>query len=404
MNKEISHVNIIGGGYAGIECGLYLASKGVRVHLFSDMQNYDMSFGENDDFATEILSQELEILGSRLLYPWRQTGGEHSEVIRYGLKLLKASEYVDLFDLSVYELNPKEVNIICTGPHSEIRLCEYLRDKFSSFRFHDVYPVYAKLPLDIEEKLTCEGGKYFLPLDYQKYIDFCNSILKEKYEHNMQVQEKYKPHVIEEVVSQGRDALKSYCMNPSVTCSERPYAALYFKKKHDGFEAVGICSKFDYESQTRIFQSVLPDVKLIANGYPCDYTYITPKLTLNEFFQSQKQDNLFFAGGMIGIKSELGAMASGLYVARNVIAYLKCKNMLPLKEKMASKALFDKLFNQNALKFCLAEASYDIIKIANSQQRNAVKRHLLSLSKDATKSYEEEFNARIIQSNNNLRG
>ena len=33
-------VNVIGSGYAGIECALFLAGHGIKVHLFDDEKTY----------------------------------------------------------------------------------------------------------------------------------------------------------------------------------------------------------------------------------------------------------------------------------------------------------------------------------------------------------------------------
>ena len=95
-----SFVNVIGCGYAGCECALSLAEKGVSVHVFDDRDvvkrqtDEEMEFAEKKQFADKLLKKELEFLGSNLAKIEKELEEENSS-FDADLLLEKAREKVN---------------------------------------------------------------------------------------------------------------------------------------------------------------------------------------------------------------------------------------------------------------------------------------------------------------------
>lgn len=403
--KQISHVNVIGAGFAGIECAYFLARRGVRVHVFNSASSIykcdELTCDHNGEnkLWKDRLGKELKILGSVLIGESEKQNALSEEcpaakVIEYGLEKLKNHPYVDYFDICIDEINPKEVNIIATGPHTEGKLYEHLCDEFGSIRCFNQYPIYPLLTgikTQLCKKRPDDDKHLYIPLSYNEYITFCNCIITAR---NMYakligfIPNEHDTFCIERLVEKNKDALKSSFMQPVFLegQSEKPYAVIKINKMQYGYEVDGFCSNLPIDYQARVLRSLpaLSEVDVLRAAKATPNMYINAPMLINEYGQTQTKDNLFFAGNISGVFGHLEGMYSGLYVAHQVYNYIKGRRLCDFPKKSAISGIMSKLMTQNVVKFLPIVKNYDIIDLADDAGLNELRK------------FEEDFNGRDV--------
>lgn len=403
--KRTSHVNVIGAGFAGIECALFLARHGVYVHVFNTPSEVykidDVSFGMSDNNKTwkQRLRMEAKILGSKLV-DLEQTLSEKGDeelakkVLEYGHELLKQEKNIEVFDITITELNPKEINVVSTGPKTEEGLYKTLRDEFGArkcFSHYAVYPVVSDIEENLCKKRDLEDKNLYYPLNYQEYISLCNSIIIERNLHNSMVRSEKKDceyECIERLVEKDKDALRHAFLQPIMLqgLSERPYAVVKMIKTEKGYILDGFCSQLPFDYQSRIIRSLAPlrNAKLLRSGKLTPHVYINAPMVINEFGQAEKRGNLFFAGNISGIFGQIESMLSGIYVGHNVLSFLNDKNMREMPQESCMGGIMRQLISQKVVKFVPITGNCDIME----EDIEDVKSKLIK--------YEEDFNARNV--------
>lgn len=405
--KQISHVNVIGAGFAGIECAYFLARRGVRVHVFNSASSVykcdelTCDHHVKNSAWRERLKDEVKILGSQLVDENERLRAESefcpaAKVIEFGLQKLKNHPNVDFFDICIDEINPKEVNVIATGPRTEGGLYEWLREQFGSIRCFNQYPVYPLLT-GVKEEL-CKRRRFdedkhlYIPLTYDEYITFCNCVITER---NMYAQlVGFQPcdidaDCVERLVEKNKDGLRSAFMQPVLLegQEEKPYAVLKLNKCKHGYNVDGFCSNLPIDYQVRILRSLpaLAESDILRAAKPTPNVYINAPMVINHYGQAEKMDNLFFAGNISGIFGHLEGIYSGLYVAHNVYNYIKGRRMQEIPDESCIGIIMKKLMTQNVVKFMPILGNYDIIDLTETEE-----------SRNKLKKYEEDFNGRDV--------
>ena len=382
--SNLAHVNIIGAGFAGIECALFLARHGIRVHIFNKIQGSYLCDCYNH-IKNFTLREEARALSSSLIdkleefeniAPAKCPAGR---TLEYGLKQLKENNFIDYFDLNVYEINTKEINIIASGQRTDGKLFEWLQSELGSMRCFNTYPIYMSVDGVNEEKCIRKGNDLYIPLNYEEYITLCNAIIHQRNENPCK-EKKYE--CIEEIVVKNKDALRNHCMKPIFLGIEKPYAVINLKK---GKILEGFCSSLPFSSQVEIIKKIkgLENAILLREGKATKNCYLNAPMVINKYGQSLKRENIFFAGNISGIFGHVEGMISGLYVARNVLSYIKGKRFTSFPENTCFGGLIKELMTQNANKFTPIRSRCDIIE--------KYKEGILSLKK-----YEEEINGKFI--------
>lgn len=247
MKNKPHVVNIIGAGFAGIECALFLADHGINVHIFDCGNDYqchcsycEVSDGENEEqsLARDLLRAELHTLGSAIIEAEgkikRETSGRclARKLLTYGLERVKKHKKIEFFKLCVSDLNLEEVNVVATGPHTKGNLFEWLKNLYGSMRFHDNCCCYPILQGVDQRKVYTKDGddkNLYIPLDYQQYIALCNKIIKERnslLKNGKEIEKN--PQTIEFMVAKDKDCLKNNIMRPVYLSSldKKPYAEI----------------------------------------------------------------------------------------------------------------------------------------------------------------------------------
>ena len=369
MGFNRAFVNVIGSGFAGIECSLFLAGHGIKVHLFDDEKYHDNKlFNSVDDYSYNIqinkflLKKELAVLGSPLIKAKESLIDQgyknediNSVLLSIGKDMVKNNKNIEYFPVAVSEISPNEITIIATGSYTDENMINTLTNKFGLMRFFKHMPVYPIISNINENYLVKQDEKhYVMQLNYQEYIDFINKIVKQ---YNAKLDEGDFETIedsIEYLVRKDKDSLKTYAMNP--VCvegeNEKPYASLKLKKTKHGFKILDFCSKFDIDSQFKIFSSLkgFENITIERKADLMNVCCLNARYVINNFHQCMQNENLFFAGAILGVKGFTETVASGLYTAINVKKYYSEEYMPKFPKNTCIGVLADKILSSTSIK------------------------------------------------------
>lgn len=415
-------VNIIGCGFAGIECALFLADHGVNVHIFDcndsetkyrcDCQTCEI-YGEteiNQTFARDLLRKELKILGSTLAEKEDELRDKEKysscvadKLLEYGIERVKNHPKIEYFNICINELNLKEVNVIASGPHTTSGLISFLKDLHGSMRVFDSYCIFPIVQNIKEDEFYKHGEELYLPLSYNEYIALCNMIMAER---NALIKKGYElkkePCLVEEMTKKEKDGLKNNILRPIYIdgLDEKPYACIKVTPLKRGYEIDGFASDFPPESQYKIINSIrgFKNAVILQSGKSIENNYINAPFVINEFCQSNKYPNIFYAGNISGVYGHIESMASGLYVACNVINLIEGRQMACLPKESAIGSLIDKVVSSSVIKNRPVIADYDLIKTNEEFKSIEDKKKYLfeNCEKNLNKFKEERFNGKHV--------
>lgn len=411
-------VNIIGCGFAGIECASFLASHGVNVHIFCNKQDFykcdcinceNLAKSEkNKNYARDLLREELKILNSKLIEEeckltkngMVECGCVASRLLNFARGLIRNVPNIQIFDMNIKEIDPEEINVIATGAKTGGELFYWLKNAFGSMRvIDDRYENPIVSGVDTGLLLQKEDDKsedLFYPLEYQEYIDLCNEIVKAHNDY-LDLSKSKKlgsgEFTIEKLIGKGKEALKNYALRECklIGFEGRPYAVLHFKKHELGYELCGLCSELPFIFQDKIIFSLKPckKAKLVSEARVVRNSYVNSPYVLNEYCQAINNQRLFFAGAIIGLEGHLEAMASGIYTGMNVLMTILGKKYIELPHSTLIYSLIRKIITNNAIKFSPILANYDIIEESLSREEK-FSRAIQELTK-----FMEDFNGKF---------
>ena len=358
INPKFKYVNIIGCGFAGIETALFLAGHGIKIHVFNISQNNfwkDVEDEEDYKSFNLLLEKELAFLGSPIAKEYQrklEKGERVSEeyLYNFGLNMVKDNENIEYFEASIEEINPSEINIIATGNNTDKNIFSFFVKRFGSQNFQSTlltFPLLSNIDNSFIIQNPHKKDEYYLPLTYEEYILF---VTKVKDEINLLKSENIKllPNSIEYMVDKGFEYLKNQSMQ-AVYCEGRgkPYATIRLKRAKNGFELQNIGSNLQISSQIHIFHSLncFKNAIIEREASIKEGSFINSQYIINEFGQSLTQENLFFAGSLLGLNGWRQCDASGLMTALGVIKHLCHEKFVPFPSKTGMGKIKEALTN-----------------------------------------------------------
>ena len=406
-------VNVIGSGFAGIECALFLAGHGIKVHLFNVeterkdddyvdfVEKIQVNPSKKRKIFEDVLLRELEMLGSPLVrYAIKEKISfereNYKELIRYGREMIDNNENINVFPISINQINPSEVTVIATGNHTNDKLMDFLIYYFgymNCFKKVGIFPIFTGVN---EKKLYPRGddeNRFYLPLTYERYIRFINLI--KYYSHQVDENFVFEENTMEWFVNRGRDDLRNFAMRQVYVegYDEKPYAVMRIKKTENGYRIDDLYSTFSPEIQEDIFRSLEPlkDAKLFRKADVVSSCLLNSKFIINEFSQSVKNENLFFAGSILGIDGALDNIATGLVAGININKYFNDYLMEPMPENTCIGSIMKCLTSLEEVKTQMLFEDYKLIKRdENLNDKNVVKR-LFETSKTNLEKFKEKY-------------
>lgn len=364
MKNSNQTIHIVGGGLAGSECALQLASFGFKVVLFEMRQaNVMTPAHKTQDFAELVCSNSFGTLN-----PISAPGELKAEAEQLNSFILKAAKIaavpagqalgVDrvVFSKEISKLIEENPNIevrketiekisdiprpavIATGPLTNENLAKdllnHLGQEFLYF-FDAIAPIIDVDTIDTTIAWKADRyGKgnndyYNCPMNKEEYYAFINEIKLAKkiepkeFEKDTPFFEGCMP--IEEMIRRGDETPRFGPMKPVGLDDPRtgryPYAVVQLRqdnKEGTAFNMVGFQTKLAYGEQQRIFRMIpgLQNAEFLKLGSIHRNMYVNSPEVLNPDLSSKKDPDLFLAGQITGVEGYFESTSIGLLVAR----------------------------------------------------------------------------------------
>jgi methylenetetrahydrofolate--tRNA-(uracil-5-)-methyltransferase len=363
MKNNGSTISIVGGGLAGSECALQLASFGFKVHLYEMRKKNIMtpahktknfaelvcsnSFGStNPTSAPGALKNEAEQLNSFILkaaklaqVPAGQALGMDREVFSKEVsRMIEENPNIEIKNEVIENLSqvPRPC-VIATGPLTYESLAKdllsHLGQQFLYF-FDAIAPIVDADSIDTTFAWKADrygkgsGDYYNCPLNKEEYYAFIEAIKAAKKVEPKEF-EKDTPYFdgcmpIEEMIDRGDETPRFGPMKPVGLDDPRtgryPYAVVQLRqdnKEGTAYNMVGFQTKLAYGEQQRIFRMIpgLQNAEFLKLGSIHRNMYVNSPFVLNSDLSSKKDPLLFLAGQITGVEGYFESTCIGLLVA-----------------------------------------------------------------------------------------
>ncbi len=363
----MAEVVVIGGGLAGSECALQLARRGVCVRLVEERPGASTgahhtpwlaelvcsnSFkSERPDSAAGLLKRELELLDSKLLRIARdhrvEAGGALAvdrEGFALGVTRAVEEEPLIVLDRREQEALPEGVAVIATGPLTSPSLARALEGRLGeqSLAFFDAAaPIVDAETIDrviaFSQNRYGEGeakGDYLnCPMTKEEYEAFIDALLEADRVilRDFETRDLFSAcQPIEEVARAGRDAPRFGAMKPvgltDPRTGKRPWAVVQLRAENarqSAYNLVGFQTNLTFPAQRHVLRMIpgLEHAEFFRYGVMHRNFFVDSPHVLEEGFKIPGMST-WLAGQLTGTEGYTEAIASGLFAALNVYAFL----------------------------------------------------------------------------------
>lgn len=390
MDKPV--VTVVGGGLAGCEATLVLASLGWRVRLLemkrhkrtpaqvtdqlAELVCSNSMRSDNPHNAIGLLHEELRRANSPILSAAdraRVPAGDalavdrvaFSEIIEQAIEAHPNVELVSEEVLSVplpAEGSAASLTIIATGPLTSSPLAQSIAETIGDERLY-FYDAIAPIVTDesIDRTIAFEQSRW----DKGDSADYLNlPFSKEEYERFIEellAAEKVVPHAFEEpkyfegclpievMASRGPDTLRFGPLKPVGLTDPRtgrwPHAVVQLRREDKAgtsWNLVGFQTRLTWPEQRRIFREFVPGLKnadFLRMGQIHRNTFVNGPRVLGNDLSLKTRTDVWLAGQISGVEGYVESAACGHIVARAVDARLKNEVFIPPPEGTAFGAL-----------------------------------------------------------------
>ena len=413
--NRFDFVNVIGAGLAGSEAALYLAKHGIKVNLF-EMKPVQKSpahknegFGElvcsnslkstDDQTASGLLKLEMQILGSSLLQIANQVkvpAGSALAVDRdkFSAKIteeIKNNPNITVINQVITKINVAEPTIIATGPLTEENLYQDLQKLIGEQNcyFYDaIAPIIVTESIDFSKafygnrygKGDSEGDYLNCTLNKEEYTEFYNQLISAETVQLKDFEKVFEGCMpVEVMAKRGFEALRFGPMKPvglfDKEKDERPFAVLQLRKENEEgtlVNMVGFQTNLTYPEQKRVFRTIpaLKEAEFLRFGQMHRNSYINAPNCLNAFSQLKEYPNIFIAGQLSGVEGYVESMASGLFVAIQMMRFLQKRPLLELPNTTVLGAMINYISTNITTNFQPINSNYGIINYVGSPTKD----------------------------------
>src|SRR6266403_2627053 len=377
-------INVIGGGFAGVEAAWQAARAGVRVRLF-EMRPVKQTPAHRTDQLAEIvcsnslksdepgtasylLKEELRRAGSLVMEAAAATrvpAGAALAVDRHTFaelitKRIENEPRIEIVREEVTRIPGTDIAVIATGPlSSEALTFEIMKlTGNDQLYFYDaIAPIVAADSIDTSVAFRAarydKGGDDYLncPFDKEQYANFYSALIEA---NSVPLQRFEQTHwfeaclPIEELARRGVDTLRFGPMKPVGLFDPRtgrePYAAVQLRQENlmaDAYSMVGFQNHLRYGEQARVLRMIpgLEQAEFLQFGQIHRNTYINGPRVLAATMQMREHPNIFFAGQMTGVEGYVESVAMGWLAGNNAARQLQGEELLLAPPRSAIGAL-----------------------------------------------------------------
>ncbi len=379
-------VTVVGGGLAGCEAALQLASRGVPVRLVEMRPHTRTPVHDGDALAQLVCSnslkgttpgsaangikEELALMGSFLLEAAKRTAIPAGGALAVDRERFSAAvqEMIDQSALITVERRevtsiPQGPAVIATGPLTSDALASQLASELGheGLAFYDAAaPIVEADSIDrdivfAQSRYGKGGSADYLnaPFDKESYEAFVTELVAadrviDKHFKRRELFAACQP--VEEVARTGMDALRYGALKPvgltDPRSGRRPWAAVQLRAENaqaTAFNLVGFQTNLRFGEQERVFRMIpgLEHAEFSRFGVMHRNTFVDTPHVLTKTLSLPKRPGVYLAGQLTGTEGYLEAVASGLFVALNVYAHLSAAPEVELPVHSFLGALFD---------------------------------------------------------------
>lgn len=385
-------VNVIGAGLAGCEAAYQLTKRKIHVNLYEmkplcfTEAHKDQNFCElvcsnslksNDILnASGLLKEEMRVLDSLVIKcadMCKVPSGDalsvnREEFAKMVTEKIKSNPLITVINQRVDNINPLQPTIIATGPLTDSRLFNNLKELLGEdcFYFFDaIAPIVTHESIDksqcfIQNRYEELGkGDYInCPLTKPQYEEFYNELINAQIVNlhdfeNSKVLEGCMP--VEVMAKRGYKSLlfgplKPVGLNNPLEDNRKPYAVVQLRKEDNlnkAYNLVGFQTNLTFGEQKRVFSLIpaLKNAEYVRYGTMHRNSFVNAPRVLNQFYQTKKYQNLFIAGQLSGVEGYIESISSGLIAGINMARLLQNKQLLSPNGKTVIGGLINYIIN-----------------------------------------------------------
>jgi methylenetetrahydrofolate--tRNA-(uracil-5-)-methyltransferase len=415
MNK----VNVIGGGFAGVEAAWQAARAGAQVRLF-EMRPVKETPAHRTDKLAEIvcsnslksdevgsapylLKEELRRAGSLVMEVAGETrvpAGAALAVDRHKFaelitERIESNPNIELVREEVTQIDESEISIIATGPLSSDALTNEIMKLTGSDQlyFYDaIAPIVAADSIDRSIAFAAarygKGGDDYLncPFDREQYARFYDALINAKSVPLQRFEETrwFESCLpIEELARRGVDTPRFGPMKPVGLVDPRtgrePYAAVQLRQENlmaDAYSLVGFQNHLRYGEQARVLRLIpgMENAEFLQFGQIHRNTYICSPRVLSATMQMRERPNVFFAGQITGVEGYIESVAMGWIAGINAARFAANQAMIQAPPLSAIGALARYVSNAQTKNFQPVNITFALLEPLPEQDRKRVRR------------------------------
>lgn len=413
-------VTVIGAGLAGSEAAFQIAEQGIHVDLyemrpkkmtpahhtsgFAELVCTNSLRGNQVTNAAGLIKEEMRHLNSLIIKAADATalpaGGalavDRDNFSAYVTKTLEDHPNITIH-LDELTALPEGITVVATGPLTSEPLSQSIQSfiEMEGLYFYDAAaPVLEKESINMEKVylksrydngeaayLNCPMTKAEFESFYRELIAAEVAPLKEFEE------EKYFDGCMpfEVMASKGEKTLLFGPMKPvgleDPKTGKIPYAVVQLRQDNAAgslYNIVGFQTHLKWGEQKRILQIIpgLENAEIVRYGVMHRNTFLNSPKILRATYQSQKRDDLFFAGQMTGVEGYVESAASGLLAGLNAARMASGQECVVFPKETMIGAMSHYITNTDSKHFQPMNANFGIIeplggkKIRDKQLKN----------------------------------
>ncbi len=407
-------VNVIGAGLAGCEAAYILAKGGIKVNLFemkpkkfspahkipymSELVCSNSLRANNIENAVGLLKEEMRRLGSLIIECADATkvpAGGALAVDREGFSKLVTQkitecENITVINEEVSDFDTGDYTIVASGPLTNGTLYENIKDFFGDDYLHffdAAAPIVSFESIDMSKAYKAarygKGDADYIncPMTKEEYDKFYSELINAEcadvhgFEKGV-VFEGCMP--IEQMAKRGEQTMLFGPLKPvgleNPKDGKLPYAVVQLRQDNKDatmYNIVGFQTHLKFGEQKRVFSLIpgLENAEFLRYGVMHRNTFINSPRLLNKYYQTLKNEKIFFAGQITGVEGYVESAASGLMAGMNMLCLLKNKPMLDFGTKTAIGALANYVSNPTIDNFQPMNVNFGIMEALGERIR-----------------------------------